>query len=50
MSCENNINNYLNENLNFAMDYDYWIRISKKYKLSYKNKNNLKIRFNILQQ
>ena len=26
---------YLNEKLNFAMDYDYWIRISKKFKMGF---------------
>src|SRR3989339_325296 len=26
---------YLDEDLNYAMDYDYWIRISKKYKLGF---------------
>jgi len=26
------------DSLNYAMDYDYWIRVSKKYKLNYLNK------------
>jgi glycosyltransferase involved in cell wall biosynthesis len=36
---------YFSENLHFAMDYDYWIRISSKFKLNYIKEHLANTRF-----